>query len=285
MPVKSSKDSAKMRVAFLGPESSFSNEAAKKAFPQASLVGVESIKKVFEFVESARADFGIIPLENSIEGSVTSTLDALAATKLVIVGELFLKINQCMLSKEPKSKITKIFSHPQGFAQCRTWLTENFPNAELIECASTAKAAQKASVETSSGAIASKSAAEKFGLKILQEEVHDLEDNKTRFAIITTGKNAETFLLNPLSSKFKTSILFGIKDKPGSLFDAIKSFKDFGVNMTKIESRPSKKNAWEYVFFIDISGRAKDKPVISALQELEKHCEFVRILGSYQSMD
>ncbi|MFA6268342.1 MAG: prephenate dehydratase [archaeon] len=281
---KSSKLNS-IRVAFLGPESSFSNDAAKKAFPADSLIAVESIKKVFDFVEASKADFGVIPLENSIEGSVTQTLDVLAATNLIIVGELFLQIKQCLLSKGKKETITKIFSHPQGFAQCRNYLLKNFPNVELIECASTARAAEKASFEINSAAIASKSAAKKFNLDILEEDVHDLENNKTKFAIITILQKAKSFLLKSSSTKFKTSIVFGVKDSPGSLFEAIKSFKDFGVNMTKIESRPSKKNAWEYVFFIDIEGSTNEKKVISALEGLNAHCAFVKVLGSYKSLD
>jgi len=274
-----------MKVAFLGPESSFSNEAAKKAFPKEELVPVESISKIFESVESKKTDAGIIPLENSNEGSITQTLDALASTELVIIAETYLEVNQCLLSNEKVSSIKKIFSHPQGFAQCRTWVEKNFPKAELVECASTAGAAKKAAGEKNSAAIASMSAANKFGLKILAKSIQDSADNKTRFAVIVKKDFSGAIKFPPSSKEFKTSLLFGVKDKPGSLFDAIKSFKDYNVNMTKIESRPSRKNAWEYVFFIDISGSIKDEPIMKAIVELNKHCAFIKILGSYKRIE
>jgi chorismate mutase/prephenate dehydratase len=273
-----------LKIAFLGPSASFSNDAAARVFPEDELVPAGTIKEVFEFVDLSKTDFGVIPLENSTEGSVTQTLDMLAGTKLFIIGEVFLKIKQCLLSNESASKIKKIYSHPQGFAQCREWLSNNYPKAELIECSSTAKAAEKAASEKYSGAIASESAAKKFGLLILKENIQDSVENRTRFGVLARDIEAK-ISSSSNSPKTKTSILFGVKHAPGSLFDAIKSFKDFGVNMTKIESRPSKKNAWEYVFFVDVEGFVNDKNVALAMAELKKHCEFVKILGSYSRIE
>jgi len=274
-----------MKIAFLGPIASFSYEAALRLFLKATLSPVETIPLVFSSVDSSKAEFGIVPLENSIDGSISPVLDALTVTKLVIVAEYYLDVKQCFLSNEKDiSKINKIFSHPQGFAQCRTWIAKNFPKAELIECSSTARAAERASKEKFCGAIASESCAKEFLIKLVNKGIQDLDGNKTRFVVISKPENSSKFVL-PKNAKFKTSILFSVKDKPGSLFDALKAFKEFNVNMTKIESRPSKKNAWEYVFFIDLDGKVTDPPLSNALKEIEKHCEYVKILGSYSRVE
>jgi len=275
-----------MKVYFLGPKSSFSNEAAKRFFLDEELVPVESIKKVFQSTEKAPSDAGVIPLENSIEGSVTATLDILAQTNLLIAAELFLDINQCILSNEKSfSSIKRIYSHPQGFAQCREFLEQNIPAAELIASSSTARAAEKAAKEMGSGAIASEAAGKEFSLNILQKSIQDSKTNKTRFAVIAKSKTAKELFKRFTGEKPKTSLLFGTKHEPGALFSALEAFKRHGVNMSKIESRPSRKKDWEYVFFVDIEGAIGEKNIDSALNELKEHCEFLKVLGSYYKFE
>ncbi|MFA5931575.1 MAG: prephenate dehydratase [archaeon] len=271
-----------IKVAMLGPEGSYSYEAAKKAFPKTNYLLESSIKSVFEKVENKKAEFGVVPIENSTDGSISATLDLLAEKNLTIAAELFLDIKHCFLSNEKnKSEIKRIFSHPQGFAQCRTWIEKNFPSAELVECQSTALAAKRASIEKFSAAIASESSAKSYSLKIIQKDIHDLKGNKTRFAVVSIPEKISPFSNNEKRVKMKTSLLFAVKNKPGSLFDAIKSFKEFNINMTKIESRPSKKNAWEYVFFVDVEGSITQHNILQALDELNNHCAFVKVFGSY----
>ncbi|VVB75653.1 Prephenate dehydratase [uncultured archaeon] len=275
-----------MRVAFLGPQASFSHEAALKVFPKEELVAVDSIQSVFTHVSNIVVDAGIIPLENSTEGSVTSTLDALTDTKLMICAELLLDIRQCFLSNEKeRGAIKRIYSHPQGFAQCRKWIEQNFPNAELVECSSTAKAAQRASKEAGCAAIASETASAKFSIALMEKNINDISSNKTRFVVLMQREAAKSFAAAHKGPKPKTSIIFAVKDKSGMLFEAIKSFKEFGVNMTKIESRPSKRNPWEYIFFVDLDGMVGEGKIDSALLELNNHCEFVKILGSYYRIE
>lgn len=270
----------------MGPQASFSHEAALKVFPNEELVPVDIIQNVFTHVSNTIVDAGIIPLENSTEGSVTSTLDSLADTKLMICAEILLDIRQCFLSNEKdKSAIKRIYSHPQGFAQCRKWIENNYPNAELVESSSTAKAAERASKESNCAAIASETASVKFSIALVEKNINDISSNKTRFVVLMQRDSAKTFVGMNRGTKPKTSILFAVKDKPGSLFDAIKSFKEFGVNMSKIESRPSKRNPWEYVFFVDIDGMVGEGKIDSALLELNNHCEFVKVLGSYYRIE
>ncbi len=270
----------------MGPAASFSHEAALRVFPNEELVPVDVIQNVFTHVSNTIVDAGIIPLENSTEGSVTSTLDSLADTKLMICAELLLDIRQCFLSNEKdKSTIKRIYSHPQGFAQCRKWVEMNFSTAELVETSSTAKAAERASKESASAAIASETASVKFSIALLEKNINDISSNKTRFVVLMQRGAAKTYVGMNKGTKPKTSILFAVKDKPGSLFEAIKAFKEFGVNMGKIESRPSKRNPWEYVFFVDIDGMVGEGKIDSALLELNNHCEFVKILGSYYRVE
>lgn len=273
------------KVALLGPEGSYTCSAAKKAFLNNEYLLLPSIKKVFDTVSKNKADFGIVPIENSTDGSITATLDLLSEKDLMVYAEVFLDINHCFLSNENDLKnISKIFSHPQGFAQCRGWIEKNYSDAELIECASTSLAALRASKEDCSAAIASTDSAKKYSLKIVEKNIQDLAVNKTRFVIFSLPNKVNPFYACERKADYKISLLFGVKDEPGSLFDAIKSFKEFGVNMTKIESRPSKKNAWEYVFFVDISGELKSSNISNALDELCRHCEFVKVLGCYREI-
>jgi len=262
-----------MKVAFLGPETSFSHDAALKAFPKAKLVEVRSIQNVFISVENGLADAGVVPMENSTEGSVNTTLDLLVSGNLLIQSEVFIDVKHCLLSNSSKGSIKNIYSHPQAFAQCLQWLHKNFPTVELVGDLSTASAAENAAGEEGSAAIASKSTAEKFGLKVLEENIQDLNFNKTRFVVVAKENNS--------GNGEKTTMFFAVKDRPGALFDCLKGFKDSNVNLTRLESRPSKKGAWDYIFFVEFQGSVKDDGVKSALDELKKHTTFLKILGSY----
>lgn len=262
------------KIAYLGPQTSFSHEAALIAFPNSNLIEKKTILEVFESIEKKECAKGVVPIENSTGGSVPFTLDELVKGKFFINKEFFVEIKQCLLANDSLKNLKKIYSHPQGFAQCTKWLKKNAKGIELIETTSTSKAAELASKDKTCGAIASKLAGEKFGLKIIKDSINDDMENSTRFVIISAKKNEENV-------GKKTSIIFGVKNEPGSLFNAIESFKIFGINMTKIESRPSKKKKWEYLFFIDFEGNISQSNVKKALEEITKHSSEIIILGSY----
>jgi chorismate mutase/prephenate dehydratase len=263
-----------MRVGFLGPKASYSHEAAQKIFPSFEKKAFDSISLAISAVEKNEVDYSVIPIENSTGGSITVTLDELVEKNVFISSEFLLPINHVFLSNSKKNKIDKIYSHAQGFAQCRNWIENKYPKAELIEVQSTSKAAQLSFEEENSAAIASEFAAKEFSLTILEKNISDSKSNETRFVVISNKENSP-------QGKNKTSIVFGVKDKPGALFDAIESFKRFGVNMTKIESRPSRKKNWEYLFFVDLDGNTTQKNILSALKELQEHCKDFKNLGSY----
>lgn len=263
-----------MKVIFLGPETSFSHDAALKAFPKAELVEAGSIQNVFRAVNRNEADSGIVPIENSTEGSVNRTLDLLVTHGLIISREIFIDIKHCFLSNSKQDEIKKIYSHPQAFAQCQEWLQKNYPDTELVGASSTASAAQHATAEKGSAAIASKKTAKKFGLNVLEENIQDLSFNKTRFIVI--GKVKAT----PSPSN-KTSMFFAVKDRPGALLDCLKGFKKNEINLTKLESRPSRKSAWEYVFFVEFEGDLSEKRVKKAIAELGEYAKIIKTFGSY----
>lgn len=266
-----------IKIAYLGPQYTFTHLASLKKFGQS--VGYEalnSITDVFTEVENGRCNYGVVPVENSIEGAVNHTFDMLIDSNLKIASEIYLEISHNLLSGENNlRKIKKIYSNPQVFGQCRLWLETNIPGAELVEVSSTTRAAEIASREKSSAAIASKAAALHYKLNVLEGGIEDSPHNVTRFLVI--GKE----ISGKSTKDDKTSIMFSVKDKVGALFSALLPFKKYGINLTKIESRPSKKKAWEYYFFVDFEGYFEDKLVKRALSELEKHCTFVKILGSY----
>jgi len=263
------------KVAFLGPWATFTHQAAMNKFGSASIfVPCPVIADVFDEVEKDRADFGVAPVENSNEGSVNVTLDLLVDSQLSICGEINMKIEQCFLTKEAKSKILRVYSHPQGLAQCRNWLAKNYPDIEIIDASSTAEAAKKAAKENYAAAIASQAAAKIYNLYPLSKGIQDGSQNFTRFFVIGKTKTKS-------SGQDKTSLALMIKDKIGALYALLGIFDKSGVNLTRIESRPSKKKVWEYIFFIDIEGHITDNKVINAVEKVKKHCVFVKVLGSY----
>ncbi len=266
----------KLRVAYLGPEATFTHLAAVKNFGKYAIFSpVKSIADVFLEVEKGRADYGVVPIENSTEGVINHTLDMFVTSELKICSELLLEISHNLLSKakDPK-EIKRIYSHPQAIAQSRNWIEDNLPNAELVETSSTARAVEMAEKDPESGAIASRLAASLYDLEIIAEGIEDNVQNFTRFLVIGKSYPAK-------SGQDKTSILFSIRDRVGALHDMLVPFRENNINLTKIESRPTKLRAWEYIFFVDFIGHIEDENVRRALRQLEKECLLLKILGSY----
>ncbi|MEA3189305.1 MAG: chorismate mutase / prephenate dehydratase [Chthoniobacter sp.] len=262
-------------IAYLGPEATWSHQAARQKFgASVEYAAQSSIAEVFNVVSRGKADYGVVPIENSTEGAVNYTLDVFMDSELKICAQFLLKIQNNLLAKISRAEIRKIYSHPQVFGQCRQWLRHNFPQADLIEVASTTHAADLAAQEPDAAAIAGEMAAEIYGLKVLEASVQDSADNTTRFLVI--GHNT-----CPQTGADKTSLMFCVQDKPGALLAALEPFERLKINMSKIESRPSKRKAWEYFFFVDVEGHANDDVLVEALGQLEKHCTFLKILGSY----
>lgn len=267
-----------LKVAFLGPEGTFTQAAVLTHFGH-SVRGLPlgSIDEVFHEVEAASADFGVVPIENSTEGTVNHTLDRFIASPLTICGEVELRIHHSVMGQMSSlEKIVRICSHPQALAQCRGWLDEHLPDVERVPVSSNAEGARRARDEQGTAAIAGETAAEVYGLKILAAEIEDRPDNTTRFFVL--GRK----LFTP-SGVDRTTLLVSIghTDAPGALQRLLQPLADHGVSMTRIESRPSHKKKWDYVFFIDIEGHADDKHVAKALAELKKRASLFRILGSY----
>ncbi|HBA86238.1 MAG TPA: prephenate dehydratase [Verrucomicrobia bacterium] len=264
-----------VRIAFLGPEATFTHQAARARFgASVEYVPADTITEVFTFVQKKTATFGVVPIENSTEGAVTHTLDEFMSTPLKICAEIFLPIAQNLLAKCSMQEIQRVYSHPNVFGQCRRWLHENLPGVQLIPVSSTTKAAELAVSEPGSAAMAATLAGELYGLNVLAENIQDSGGNTTRFLVVARD-------YSPSTGQDKTSIFFGVKHKVGALYDALSAFKKYSLNMTKIESRPSKTKAWEYYFFVDFEGHAGDEVVQKALAELSEHCTLMTVLGSY----
>lgn len=267
-----------MRIAYLGPQATFTHLASIKKFGSSvKQAPVNSITEVFAEVEKGRADYGVVPIENSIEGAVSHTLDMFVESELKICSEISLEISHHLLMSQAVKrgpKIKKIYSNPQVFGQCRIWIEANLPNAELVEVSSTAKAAEIAKKDRTSACIASSLAAKHYSLRVIAKSIEDYGHNVTRFLVIGRTEPSPT-------KEDKTSILFSIKDKLGALHDMLVPFKKNKINLTKIESRPSKRRAWDYYFFVDLQGHHEDTSIKKALKELEKHTTFIKILGSY----
>lgn len=266
-----------LRVAHLGAEGSNSYAAAVRKFgSQLTYSGCSSIPEIFQSVEKGVCDYGIVPIENSVEGSVTPTADMLVDSDLQICAQMMLKISHNLLANVPVEKIRKVYSNPQVFAQCRHWLLAHLPPGQVrqISVASTTDAAQMAAREKGAAALASLDCARIYGLGILKANVQDVAHNTTRFFVI--GRHAV-----PPTGRDRTSIVFSIKDRVGVLYSMLAPFAKNGINLTKIESRPIKRKAWDYYFFVDLIGHREDKKVKKALSQLEGMCKFLKVLGSY----
>ncbi len=262
-------------TAYLGPEDTFTHVAALQQFgTQADYRPCTTISDVFAEVERGRADCGVVPIENSIEGAVNHTLDMFMESPLVICAEVLLKISHSLVAKGPRRQIRTVYSHPQVFGQCRQWLERHLPQVELVEVSSTATAAERAARHRFAAAIATPMAARRHGLKILASSIQDHAENVTRFLVIGTTQSTPT-------GEDKTSLMFSVKDRVGALHDMLIPFKRQRINLTKIESRPSKRRPWEYYFFVDLIGHALQPKVQRALRMLERQCTFLKILGAY----
>lgn len=264
-------------VAFLGPEATYTHQAVLKNFG-ASLKtsAMKTIQDVFASVESGECAYGVVPIENSTEGAVFHSMDQLVESDLKICAQVYLPIEHCLISKAAFEDIEEVHSKDQALGQCREWLRRNLPNATLVESNSTASAVQVASERTEVAAIASALAAELNAMPILEKGIQDKANNVTRFLVV--GNNA----VKPVGKgKDKTSLVISLKDQAGALEKALTPFAKRGINLSKIESRPSRKKAWDYVFFIDLIGHIEDTLVQEAVEELKACTSFVKWLGSY----
>jgi chorismate mutase/prephenate dehydratase len=264
-----------LHIGYLGTEGSNTHMAATKKFgSQVSYSPCESISAVFQAVEQDECEYGVVPIENSTEGVVTYTIDMLVDSELKICAQILMKISHTLLAKTAMGQIKKIYSNPQVFGQCRHWLSNHMPEASLIPVESTTIAAERAAKEKGAAAIGSQLAGQINGLKALRTNIQDVAHNTTRFLVIAKQDV-------PPTGSDRTSILFTIKDKVGALHAMLSPFFKNKINLTKIESRPSKKRAWDYFFFVDFEGHREDAKVKKALKELEGMCKYLKVVGSY----
>lgn len=267
---------AAQTISYLGPEATFTHAAAREYFGDFDrYVPQPGIKEVFEEVEKGNSDYGVVPVENSIEGAVNHTLDLFPESSLRICAEKYLVISHDLLSVSGSmADIEKVYSHPQTFAQCRHWLKSNLPGVELIECGSNAQAAARALASSEAAAIAGSQAGRFYDLQVVAARIQDFARNTTRFLIIGRDRVVST-------GDDKTSIMFVTAHVPGALFQALEPLSRAGINMLKLESRPAKYENWSYVFFVDIEGHAEDEPVKEAMTRMKAVCQFVKVIGSY----
>jgi chorismate mutase/prephenate dehydratase len=265
-----------LKVAYFGPEGTFTHAAAMKHFGHgAHMLPSSTIDLVFREVESGAANYGVVPVENSTEGVVSHTLDRFMASPLQIVGEVELPIIHNLASRAASfGDIRKVYSHQQALGQCRVWLEMHLPHAERIPVSSTAEAARLAAEDPATAAIASEAAAERYGVSILAAQIQDGSANTTRFLII--GRQSP-----PSTGEDKTSLVVSRTNQPGGLYKLLEPLARHGVNMSRIESRPSRQGMWEYVFFVDLLGHVQDLPVKQALEEMQAQASLLKILGSY----
>lgn len=265
-----------LKVAYLGPEGTFTQAAAIKHFGHAALTeACVSIDEVFRAVEAGTVDYGVVPVENSTGGAVGTTLDLLLESPLKVCGEVDLRVHQFLLRKMGSTaKTVKVYSHAQSLAQCHEWLNQHLPHVERIPVVSNAKAAKLASEDENAAAIAGEAAAELYGLEKVAQNIEDEPNNTTRFLVIATHDAAP-------SGKDKTSLVLSSKNLPGAVYELLAPLAHHGVSMTKLESRPSRAGLWEYMFFVDVEGHHQDEKVAQALAELREKAAFIKILGSY----
>lgn len=265
-----------LTVAFLGPEGTFTQQAAYKHFGHAvKVTPLPAIDEIFRAVESGACQFGVVPVENSTEGVITHTLDSFLRSPLLIAGEVVLRIHHNLMSKQADlQEVRQVLSHQQSLAQCREWLDRYLPNVERISVSSNAEASRLAAVTPGSAAIAGEVAAGLYGLDILERNIEDEPDNTTRFLVV--GRNP----VGPTGND-KTSLLVATRNYPGALYNTLEPFARYQISMSKIESRPSRRGTWDYVFFIDVEGHQQDPALADALKALKKDVTLLKILGSY----
>jgi chorismate mutase/prephenate dehydratase len=267
-----------LKVAYLGPEGTFTQQAVHKQFGHSvRALPLTSIEEVFHEVEAGTADFGVVPIENSSEGTVNNTLDMFLTSPLGICGEVELRIHHNLMGRMAAlGDVQRICAHPQALAQCRGWLAENFAGIEKVPVSSNAEGARRARDEDGTAAIGPMAAAELYGLNVLVPEIEDRADNTTRFLVIGHKSFAP-------SGEDKTTVLISgaHTDAPGALFRLLEPLAKHGISMTRIESRPSRRRKWDYVFFIDVEGHAASEPLATALAQLKGQASLCRVLGSY----
>jgi chorismate mutase/prephenate dehydratase len=257
-----------LRIAYLGPEATFTHQAARQTFGRSG-------RYVFTMVGQGYADMGVAPVENSNEGVVTSTLDLLVDSDQQIAGEIVLPIRLMLISMEQSlDTVRTVYSHPQALAQCRQWLERNLSEAKLKDTRSTAEAVSLCSEVKGTAAVGGELAAELYDVPMLVADIGDWDENLTRF-LVFSNRMAEP------TGADKTSIVLSIKDRVGALYEILKPFGDNGINLTKIESRPSRKKAWDYLFFVDLEGHRDEPKVKDTLRRVGEYCEDMKILGSY----
>jgi chorismate mutase / prephenate dehydratase len=266
----------RLKVAYLGPKATFTHIAALKKFGKSlDYVECAGIGDVFTEVERQRANYGVVPIENSTEGAINHTLDMFVDSELKICSEVYLPIEHNLLVKDDaRAPVKNVYSRYEVFAQCRIWLEKNLPAARLVACTSTTEAAMAVANGKADSAIASSLAAQAYGLSVKARSIEDSASNITRFLVIGKQDIRRT-------GNDRTSILFSMNDKAGALHDVLSPFKKNKVNLTKIESRPSKKQAWRYYFFVDMQGHLMDKKIAGSINQLRKYTSFLKILGSY----
>jgi len=262
-------------VAFQGEHGAYSEIAATKLFPEYELIPMRLFQDIFDALRSNSIDCAVVPIENSIEGSVNEIYDLLLDTDKKITGEIFLKIDHCLIALPNSTNITKVLSHPQALAQCRNYIKKK--NLDAIPTYDTAGSVrlikEKKIIDTA--AIASKNAAEFYNMKILDQNIEDRKNNFTRFLVLSDHQTTPT-------KSDRTSMIFGLKHIPGSLYSVVQEFDHNKINLTKIESRPTKEKPWEYNFYVDFDGHIEEDHVKRAINNIEKKCIFVKILGSYK---
>ena len=265
-----------LSVAYLGPEGTYTQEAALKHFGHSvALRPRAAIDEIFRDVEAGGADFGVVPVENSTEGAINHTLDMFMRSPLKICGDIEMPIHHQLLSRgQDRGALQKVCAHQQALAQCREWLDGNLPHAERVAVSSNAEAARMARDDASLAAIASDAAAETYGLSILASNIEDNPSNTTRFLVIGAHKAGP-------SGKDKTSLMVTVHNRAGALYSLLEPIARHGVSMTKIESRPSRVNKWDYVFFVDVEGHVEDNKVAAAVRELGETASSLKVLGSY----
>lgn len=267
-----------LKIAYLGPEATFTHLASLSKFGSSvAYVPCGSISEVFAEVDKKRSDYGVVPIENTTEGAVSHTLDMFIDSDLKICSEIVFEISHHLMSNSTMENIHRIYSNPQVFGQCRLWLEAHLPRVELIDTSTTTHAAKRAAAEDGAAAIASKLAATLYNLKVHAEGIEDSPHNRTRFLVM--GRQ----IPKPAGND-KTSLVVSVKDRVGALSDLLEPIRARGINMTKIESRPSKKKAWDYYFFIDIEGHIQDAKIKQTVAEIEERVRFLKILGSYPAV-
>jgi chorismate mutase/prephenate dehydratase len=265
-----------MRVAYFGPRATFTHQAALERFGEATdLVPLETIPDVFTEVQRGSADFGVVPVENSTDGPVIVTLDALFETELKVCSEIILPISLQLLARIPREEIRTLYTNPVAFGQCRQWVARNLPGVSVVNVVSTARAAIMATEEPSSAAIAPMLCATEYGLDVLNQDIQDLSSNFTRFYVM-----AHSATSNP-TGRDKTAVIISIRDRPGALYDLLGIFASRGINLSTIHSRPSRLRAWDYVFFMEFGAHEKDAAVQEALAEIADQSTSVKVLGSW----